>query len=115
MQQALHSIVFPKQSNLVLLYPQQADAWYQPSSLGLELVRFTVEAGEGDSLAKELQQLRAKPQTELPAAALQVMLAIEGQRLDDAAEPLQLIAERVQQPRASVASVAAQAASCQED
>ena len=111
MREALHGVVFPKQQpGLVLLYPQQSDPWYQPSSLGLELVRFSVAAGEADTLAKELEQHRSKPAAELPAAALQVMLAIEQKRLADATRPLQLIAEKVQQPRAGVASVAAQAA-----
>ena len=62
MREALHGVVFPKQQpGLVLLYPQQSDAWYQPSSLGLELVRFSVAAGDADTLAKELEQYRSKP------------------------------------------------------
>jgi tetratricopeptide (TPR) repeat protein len=111
MYDMLHGIVFPPtQAGMVLLYPQRLDNWSQPRSLGLELVRWSVALGQGEDLAKELEQRSRTPSAEHSSAVLRVSLAIEQKQFSAAVEPLRALAKALEQPRASVLAAASQAA-----
>jgi tetratricopeptide (TPR) repeat protein len=112
MYRVLEGIVFPPtRPDEILLYEESLSNWNEPSSLGRELVRWSLAAQQEESLRKLIASHSARPAAGLAGKVLLVFLAVESKQYGQAAEPLRAITQMVTaQQRPDVVATAAPAA-----